>query len=531
MRTTKRLLLVVMVIATCLMLFACKKELTFEEAYDLESTNDTTIVKNVSEWTESTDWTLEASVGNYAIFSERMFSGRKTYVYNVDTCTTILSLTSGQQLYDYAVHYLTNTSIFSFTVYESGDYTTYVYDQFSNKIIETDKHLSVDSDVTNYGNFFTFDNYLYLVETNADLTVCSFSKVCATPDSYAFNLSDLSNADITDEYIVIAGSNYYSSSDTVRYYTRNLVPVANYTVPDYAQNVNYFVLSNGNLFVQYLIPVDGMLKRYDIIKDAFEKYNLAQYIIDIESGKELKVKIDGYVEWITSDLEGTLFNDENVTNVVELYPIKDKRIDTSKPELVVMGNDGKQTGTLPQSLDTACYIYDLGFDYYMAYSLLNGYALIDEDGKVIQRLLTPSYYGTNYGLCEYNSNNVYDNKMNLIFTGEGKNVVVRNDYQIIYSEINSAGDTVYYRFNGTTSEITVANGYEISYISSLANDIYMIAYDYNGDTLYEVCAADGTVLLAKSESSKTVFASGYENVIIKEAGNTSASTKYYIITK
>ena len=134
MRTTKRLLLVVMVIATCLMLFACKKELTFEQAYDLESTNDTTIVKNVSKWTESTDWTLEESVENYAIFSERMFSGSRKYVYNIDTCTTILSLTSEQQLYDYDMLELTNptnTYIFSFTVYESGDYTTYVYDQFS----------------------------------------------------------------------------------------------------------------------------------------------------------------------------------------------------------------------------------------------------------------------------------------------------------------------------------------------------------------------------------------------------------------
>ena len=138
-------------------------------------------------------------------------------------------------------------------------------------------------------------------------------------------------------------------------YDKDLNKVYEYMFPTYVDlKMDIGVcklLSNGKLFVQYLVQLDQHEKKFDIRDSVDGKYDLVTLLVDASGATEVKDVnfLVGEFEASVADLEGKKMYADSVENLAFIYPIgKNKMIDRSisNQKLVLINNAGEVTGEI-----------------------------------------------------------------------------------------------------------------------------------------------------------------------------------------
>ena len=515
MKTLKIALLTLAIFATIFALASCaKKALSFDESYNFSEEDDSAEIFNQKKnWTHPKNWELYSTLGNYAIFSKYDDENNTTkyHLYSIENDEKVFE-TSGtiDSRVNISLNY--DNEITVICVKEDDEYKTYLLDGKGNTIATADERIVFSSDYyyddhsNIYGDFFVFDEKVYYANEEGIKFYCDEPAFC--------DLEFLEDVFVTDKYLI--------EIDTycIRYYNTDFELVATHSIPSYATDIDAYILSNNDVFVQYSIVLDIMEDKYDFIDANDYKCNLVQYIYNLEDNKTKDVDVDGYVLGIGNNnyMEEDYFAEE-IKNAIILAPIVDYHIDANACTLHSMEDNAKIKKELYSPFDVAVMIESLGDGYYFAESIGpdSRYAILNSKGEIIKNVKDSYIERCDYGFVyDYNSSfKVYDDSFNVKFDSKDKNILINNDTYIIYSEVDEDDETRYYRFdkNGK-KEIEDDGEWEVVSVSSVTNGIYRVDYTKSkGGRTYAYYSADGKVLFERSELSRSVYLSS-DNVII-----------------
>lgn len=221
--------------------------------------------------------------------------------------------------------------------------------------------------------------------------------------AYAFDWSALRGRPNIEAKIgeFYAGEAY---DDAIAIYDASLNLVATYEAPSYADEPDFYLLSNGNMLIQYAVLQDQMAEDYDYI-DYDDKYNLYSFLLDAEKGKVKEIDLDYLVLDVACKEPGDddwCFN-EKVENLAWVAYIEDERIDMagSAVKLVSLGNNGKIDGVVDELIpNMACEIPELVANNRWIVSNIAGQDfLLNEKGDVLGEVsgldwdeMTPDFF-------------------------------------------------------------------------------------------------------------------------------------------
>lgn len=255
---------------------------------------------------------------------------------------------------------------------------------------------------------------------------------------------------------------FYTYGKAVNVYTRDFEHIYSWQAPSWAEMLSCNMLSNGNVLVQYLRPLDNLAEKYDIYEmDAdtgeVKKYDIFTYILNPTNESESKINLQYKVEDITTRQElfrasddNGMYNDE-IDNIAYIYPIKNNQIDASEQsaDIVLMSNKGKvqkslkivddQRAALPTCVAENVYVVPTAF----------GTALVDIDGNLLNQInnININVSGNNIvsegSIYTLNMEEVYllsDNHSSVITTLGGTIFVKQGDSDTNYNIIAVRGD-------------------------------------------------------------------------------------------
>ena len=339
---------------------------------------------------------------------------------------------------------VTKTSIACADKIDSASSTCELYDAMGN-LVATAKS-GVKSPIAFAGTVL-FDGASYNVnEENGSLT-----KITDIPE----NLYVEDCSDWNDKY-------FYTYGKAVNVYTRGFEHIYSWQAPSWAEMLSCNMLSNGNVLVQYLRPLDNLAEKYDIYEmDAdtgeVKKYDIFTYILNPTNESESKIDLQYKVEDITTRQElfrasddNGMYNDE-IDNIAYIYPIKNNQIDASEQsaDIVLMSNKGKvqkslkivddQRAALPTCVGKNIYVVPTAF----------GTALVDIDGNLLNQInnININVSGNNIvsegSIYTLNMEEVYllsDNHSSVITTLGGTIFIKQGDSDTNYNIIAVRGD-------------------------------------------------------------------------------------------
>ncbi len=279
-------------------------------------------------------------------------------------------------------------------------------------------------------------------------------------------------------------------------YDHNFNAVATYTLPSNTEERAFFILNDGNIFVQYAKVLDPYATEYDYYEgnslNEIVKYDLVSEIFSIETKTSTTVDIGYAIEYgfsydmlkemqqmLLSEKEG-MIAEGKFDNIVMVAPIKDKKICDNDAELDVlfMANDG----TLGRSLKITEYqtgLHEKVADGIYKVSTLYGYALVDVEGKVLAQITnnnfeySAGYFVNGYGIYDLSFNLVYD------FSDNNARCMKVSDSAIFVneSEENNPENYKVYKFsNGEKKEIFTYKADEENHNYFYLEDNYYCIY-------------------------------------------------------
>ncbi len=148
------------------------------------------------------------------------------------------------------------------------------------------------------------------------------------------------------------GKNYYYIQDdetlSIQTFDLNLNLSGYYTFPTYATEINYAILDNGNILVQYLVTESLLEDDYSFVA-SFIPVNLISKIINVENGKTKDVDLKYLVYAVAS--RNTLYKEspllleydyisDSVNNCAIISEITDKQLDENL-KVVSLDNSAK----------------------------------------------------------------------------------------------------------------------------------------------------------------------------------------------
>lgn len=279
-------------------------------------------------------------------------------------------------------------------------------------------------------------------------------------------------------------------------YDSSLNKVFSYNVPGYAQGRG-FLLTNGNLLVQYVVQLDQNDKKFDIRAEADKKYDLVTVLVTPEETSELK-DVDYYiadVETTDAKLDGKKVYADTVENLAFIYPISEnKMLDTSyaNKKLVLLSNDGTVTSEVALDGEIADFPIQYRNTFYAVKLSDGSYSIYDKTGEkkgtlssaaIFADVLDTSYLRigdviynadgsvsydigkdhANYQICgdtvvisKYSTNSV---AYGIFVDGQVKNIgTVSSDEKIAtIDEFNSSNYGYYYVYNKADNKYTYYN--------------------------------------------------------------------------
>ena len=252
------------------------------------------------------------------------------------------------------------------TVNDTSVYQTTLYDQNGTVVSQKEGSYNIFTSV----DLIFFDEDVFRIAEDGTITK-------------AFTWSDLSSRATDLDYMT---ENYYYAfdHDSFRIYDKNLTPLYEYTVPEYASTTaGFFLLDSGDILYQLVTPLPADAEEYDVFipdEDNGGKYLLKTILFNTKKQQEKELKLPYLIQSITSKasmrfpfdaslLEGVGLGN-NIKNVGTVYEIKDGYVSTNNEDtlFVSLSNNGKITAVLndlldnmrsfPQQINANHYIYE-----------------------------------------------------------------------------------------------------------------------------------------------------------------------------
>lgn len=416
---------------------------------------------------------------------------------------------------------------------DSATVTTYEYISYNGISFFTE---TVDSAA---GELPTdLDNFDYYYSHHGG---CLYVKLLVDGKYYVFDyetsellFSDISAKTFVDRpYFSVETESYGYRENNEKLYIYDLSKwidcVYTYEVPSYALNFKWIVLENGNVLIQQEVELPDHAVNYDFIHYGI-KYDLVNLIVDVAKKSATEVEFGYLINPQISTKNSLLFNDE-VTNLVSVYPIINDRVDYEAEKQLIIDNDLKVLYDCAQTLDFGDdisriqpvgenlfrVVRDFDVDGY-GYTV---YEIINEKGEHLNYLPTSADVDGTYVKYE---GKYYNYRMELMVdpAAEGYTVETYDTYYVILSK-DEGGNRSYYVFDGTSISKIDLN-VTMVYDHALG---YVVAHEESGNTVYSLYS-DGGDLILKSEyqiSSSVTDLDGENGVYLV---STYGST-YYVV--
>lgn len=296
----------------------------------------------------------------------------------------------------------------------------------------------------------------------------------------------------TDGLYGAYGEYFYSiSGKTVKIYNADFAPVALWTAPSYAEEMESFIFNNGDVLAQYRVTLAEDAVFYDFIEDGV-KYDLVSKIITAK-GKVKNVNLDYVVLnlapncfYYDAESDNNEFTDD-FDNFAVIAKIDNKRIDNTEMnrDVVLMSNSGAiqksckivdgQTTELPEKIAADLFMVDTSY----------GYAMVNAKGEVQFQITNTDIQV--YGEYIIATNAIYNLSFTKIYDlGE-------NDAEII-AKFN---DTIFVKA-GEEDE------YSILSFGNGGNQRTVFTYDDEEETHFELVSGIGYVIIERNEKKDTV---------------------------
>lgn len=463
--------------------------------------------------------------------------------YNINSNKVVLTLSTEKIAQKADISLLNNYFKVVETDAESKKETTSIYTNHGTLIASAEGNVPA----TAYEEGVLFNTTFYRLKNDAvqkAYTVPPFTKLA-------------NNIFFLDDVIVAM------DGDQAIFYNEKFEVTAFYEIPGTASDGDLYLLDNGKLLVQYVMPCDAMEKDYDLLGEG-EKATLHHELFDPAKKKTEELHLNMYVTEVVN--KTTMRNNESfqfdevftdaVTNVVGYYAIVDKRVEGSTDRAVLMDNDGKLGAALDQYVEYQNGVaYPLSNGYY-AVATKTGYTVLKADGEVVcstMELGTP----TEYGYYSATDKKIYNQSFEPVVDLSTYGVLNRNDNAVFYTDaepslIAPTGDAKYYRYdkNGE-AEITAPEGrvlynefYSYTNSGSFRTPIeahlnyYVVAHrsaatqenPYPSDTQYSFYSMNGELLFTSSNNSFNVIAAGDDAVLINYYNAESEKYVYLRLT-
>lgn len=473
--------------------------------------------------------------GNYSSATNELVLFTKTE--NLLTTYTVYNIETGSKVWTGSESTNTNTNETTSTKYSVNfvsqwDNTWFYVTATKTTVTSTDTDTDVSYTLyTANGNQFAYmsgdEAKAPTYDRNTDL-INFDKKVYRINDagtvSLAFELSAFKSIPDVD----YKAGNYYiaEADDTYTFYDANLNFVSNYSLPSYV-DAEAFILSNGNVLVQYTVEVDQFSDDYTFIDDEV-KYELTTLLVNAKNGKTTKLNYDYVIEecYAAKEVSEALGLNEKIDNVAVLYRIEDQRINTSvvSTTMASIGNNGKISKIFGDYIDGMLPgMQPVANNRWKVMNTAEQTFVLDENGKVVGESTNIDKYNSFYFVID---NKVYDWNFNLVvdLTSQKPTDITFMNSSIRYT--NEDGEIKLYT-NGSTQTIVAEDSKKA--ISYTYGSLLYVVSDSSGDkTTYSVYNYAGNMLRSFTGYSSFSVVASYEGAMILKVTN-DGETNHFIV--
>ena len=461
---------------------------------DLEKTYKSTVKESTpyaaaTKIAELDGFSMIDDAGNYVLLKKENGDGTRTYkVFNFASGSVILSKT------------VETTAYFGYDLYEVGAVGQAVlcsHERESADAIWTRK--LYDATGAELGSAVS------LLEASVKLDLVKLGDVyyrVGTDGSIvkAFELHDLTSFSL-DELKYKSEKYYYAVSGSVIYmFDLNCKLVSSYTIPGDAVEYGWFVLENGNLFVQEFVAETVTAEKYDIFVGG-NKFTVEQKVVNPKNGDVKDVK-DGKNLVYVYRVEGTgiLYDFDDgfghqvgtyredyagsVDNYAVGFKVIDKKLDDNEEEYFDLSGSGKLS-EIEDIIPAQGGVFCVG-EYYLVSNKIAQQFLYDKDGKLIGEVTNAA--GSNAKFI-YTDKAVYDYKLNKVMDLGDYVVDSPLETTLILAKENGDGVVEYFLLKEGSDPVKIAD--ETNLMG--AGDKYYIVM--NGDGKFDCYNEVGTKLL------------------------------------
>lgn len=456
------------------------------------------------------------------------------------TITSVETLTGFGEYVDgagsIAIFEKTESANTVYTVYDFNQKKTIGTYSFDSSVYDVD----AEADAYLGGGFYAFE-----VEDNS--TGVSTTDCYGSNGEKAFTVKDGEIPKVMFDVIIVNDTAYRMGEDGVFTFAFNVDPMAEYNysidckVGDYyfAQNSSYTIvldkefnvkgyvsiptyaeystskmipLSNGNVFVQYLVEESYDAGDYDIIQGG-NKYTVETKLFNAESGEYKDLDFDYFLYGSYGIANGTISLDYNGYEYVKIdfadygissdidnliygaIEITDKRIDMSSVNTVTLSlsNSGKVEKVLEKTVVGQMGIAEkVCANRYFVYSTIGESYLLNEKGEKIGAVSDNAYMFEGFIV---DSDCVYDYDLNkVVKLGSGDYTFVDSvgSSLILSKEVDS--ETKYYLLKKGETAMVEVSGYK----GTISDTVYYVENVSETATTYTYYNAKGESLITVS---------------------------------
>lgn len=409
--------------------------------------------------------------------------------------------------------------------------TYYLYDAAAQLIASSE----TASEVTQIADLLVYDHVAYKVDNETGKLV----KELEIPEY--MNISYM--VDYNDTYF------YALTESGISLYDRSFNRVSTWTAPDFDDDsiydLNFYILNNGDMIVQYFVVLDEDTTKYDLtIVDGEEtiKADLVSALITAKNGKSKELKLEYVIDDITRNSD--LYDDDKTAeenyfvdkfeNIATIRPIVDGKILSSEADknIVLMNNKAKLGKSLKivdnQAAELPTKIAD---GLYSVPMLDGGVTIVDAKGNVVHSMnnslsVVGNYFVGDRSIYDMDLKSVYDlSKKDVeIFDTLGDTILIKSgaddDYKII--SLRAGEEKVIYTYNESST-----SSFEV-----IDDSVYCIMDD-NGN--YSYYNEAGTKLISTTNELTAIHTS-YEHdkivlVSVPEEITDTDKVTYFVFSK
>ena len=499
--------------------------LGFEGIYNTDYEEDEkTVYGTASLETALNDMTYSSTTSNLLVFtkSNAKSGEKKLAILNAETGAVVYTLTKEEDdakiITNASVTNYGNESFIRVTTTDRTDKNnvTYTYKLLTSlgKEITSKTNKSQSSiSVTSKGNdLYEIDGKLYEIE-----------------DGVATLKQEIGLAGIVDYDAETEKYNYAFSNYEAFVYDKDGKLVASYTVPTKA-NASFYVLSNGNIFIQYSKALPEDATEFDYYSNGTymtQKYDLTSLIFDVETKTEKVLELDYLVQTLVNEVTAEeqwnkIFAKDKLHNLAIYYNIVDKMINNNDPVIADMSDTMLTIGYLAEEVAGQKEFAELIADnrFIVTDEVSGKDYLINEKGAVIGDVSAGDFNSVPGYIIK--DNKLYDFDLKVVFDAESIEYTGfngREDYSLFYDTNYDADDkatTTYYIFNNASmKQLVVPKGVATSDFSCYDNYFY---YEYE-ETVDSTTKYYRTYCNVKGDVIKTVELSGNTSYYLVAAGD------------